>query len=247
MEKILLFDIETMANKAYVWGKYDQNVISFDAHWYLLTFAYKWLGEKRVHAYALPDFKTFKKDKTNDRELVVKLWELFNEAQVVIAHNGDAFDIKKAQALFVKHKLTPPKPFKSIDTKKVAKRYFRFDSNKLDDLGEYLGLGRKIETGGFDLWLDCAVNNVSSAWKKMVDYNKQDVALLEDVYLTLRPWMSDHPNHNVYNDTVDQCPTCGGELKEMGYLPTRTSKHQLFQCNECGAWSKKTLVSSIVR
>lgn len=114
--KVLLFDIETMANLVYVWGKYEQNVIAYERHWYMLTFAYKWLGDKKTYVKSLPDYSMYKKDKYNDIELIKDLWKLFDEADIIIAHNGNSFDIKKANARFIKHKLKPPSPYRSVDT-----------------------------------------------------------------------------------------------------------------------------------
>ncbi len=244
--KILLFDIETMANKAYVWGKYEQNVLSFDTHWYMLCFAYKWLDQKIPHIYALPDFKGYKRDKLNDKKLCIKLWELFNQADIIIGHNSDSFDIKRANARFAYHKLKPPKPYKSVDTLKIARKYFKFESNKLDDLGDHFNLGRKVTHTGWDLWLGCAVRDEKKSWDKMKEYNKQDIRLLEKVYLELRPWMDNHPNHNLYADLINVCPVCGGKLIRRGYRYTRVAKRQQFKCSKCGAWCSKP-VYSIVR
>lgn len=236
--KVLLYDIETMANLGYIWGKYEQNVIEFKEHWYMITFAYKWLGEKTTHVKSLPDFPIYKKDKQNDRQLVEALWKLFDEADVIIAHNGNSFDIKKTNARFIKHKLLPPTPYKTIDTKLVAKRYFNFTSNKLDDLGDYFEIGRKINTGGFELWLGC-VNNDKKSWDLMCKYNKQDVVLLEKVYQTMLPYITNHPNYNLLLDTTHSCPNCGEDkLQKRGTSITRVSKSQRYQCTGCGAWSQ---------
>jgi DNA polymerase elongation subunit (family B) len=236
--KILLFDIETSPNLAYVWGKYDQNVIRFEEEWQMLSFAYKWHGEKKTYAYSLADFPLYKKDKNNDRELVAKLHEILSQADVVVGHNSDDFDIRKANARFIAHGLKPPTPFKSVDTKKVAKRYFKFNSNSLSDLGQYLGLGDKLPTGGFDLWLGCMAGNKSS-WKKMVAYNKQDVVLLESVYNMFLPWITNHPNVNILNGQHMSCTNCGSKkLQKRGYGITSVSKHQRYQCSSCGKWSK---------
>lgn len=247
--RTLVFDIETMANLAYVWGKYEQNVISFEHDWYMLTFAYKWLGEKKIHVRALPDYKNYKKDKKDDKALCKELWDLFDEADVVIGHNGDAFDIKKAQARFVQHGFQPPAPFKTVDTLKVARKYFKFTSNKLDDLGDYLKVGRKVQTGGWELWKGCAIDDKKSSWNKMRRYNKQDIKLLEDVYMALRPWMVNHPNFNVVSGTKDNCPVCGvANLSKRGFYVTRTTRHQRFRCSGCGAWSSQPLSGrSVVR
>lgn len=227
-----------MANLSYVWGKYEQNVIAVERHWHMLTFAWKWMGEEKTHVLSLPDFPLYKKDKTNDKELVEALWKLFDEADVIIAHNGNSFDIKKVNARFLKHGLKPPTPYKTIDTKLVAKRYFLFDSNKLDDLGDYFGIGRKINTGGFSLWLDCEAGK-KDAWKLMCKYNKQDVVLLEKVYERMLPFMTDHPNYNLLLGTTHSCPNCGqNKLQSRGVAITRVSKCKRYQCIGCGAWSQ---------
>jgi len=234
--KALLIDLETAPNLGYCWQKWETDIISFKEDWYILSFAYKWLGEKETYVVSLPDFPLYKKDRSNDKELCKRLWELFDEAEIIIAHNGNSFDIKKSNARFIQHDLEPPTPYKTIDTKLEAKRYFRFDSNKLDDLGQYLNLGRKLMTGGFDLWLGCMAGK-KEAWKKMCDYNKQDVILLERVYLKLRGWMTSHPNLNIINGELSSCPNCGSnKLRKQGFSITRVSKRQRYQCQNCGSW-----------
>ncbi len=242
--KIAIIDIETAPSLGYVWGKWEQDVIDFEKSWYILSFAVRWLGEKTTRVYALNDFSLYKKDKENDLMLVKKLWEVFNEADVIIAHNGDKFDIKKSNARFLAHGITPPEPYKTIDTLKVAKKYFKLDSNRLDDLGQYLGVGRKAQTGGFKLWRDCMLGD-NSAWRKMKDYNKQDVNLLNDVYLKLRPWMTNHPNMNILNGTQKACPICThGKLTKRGFRITVLGKKQSYQCNGCGGWSVGKLIKT---
>lgn len=234
--KILLFDIETAPNLGYVWGKWEQDVIENEKDWYMLSFAYKWLDDKKVKAYSLPDFPAYKKDRENDKALVTKLWELFNEVDIIIAHNGDQFDIRKANARFMVHGLGAPSPYKTIDTKKVAKKYASFDSNKLDELGRYLGIGRKEQTGGFGLWKGCMSGDKKS-WNKMVSYNKQDVILLEKVYLKLRGWMTNHPNVNLFTEE-DGCPACGSDhVQKRGFSIAGNKTRQRFQCQDCGKWS----------
>lgn len=230
--KILLLDIERSPNLGYIWGKYEQNVLAFKKEGYLLSFAYKWLDKKLTHAHALPDYPLYKKDRENDRELAWELWKVLEEADIVVAHNGDNFDIKIANALFVGHGFVPPSPFRTVDTLKVARRYFKFNSNKLDDLGAYLGLGEKTETGGFKLWSECMAGD-KKAWRLMVKYNKQDITLLEGVYYRLLPWMT-HPNL-LGNDA---CPNCGSHrVQKRGIHRTISCAKQKYQCQECGKWS----------
>lgn len=236
--RILLFDIETAPNVSYTWGKYDQNVIEFKQEWYIMSFAYKWLDEDKVVCHALPEYKSYKKDREDDKELVKELHKLFNEADMVIAHNGDEFDIKKANARFIYHGLNPPAPYKTVDTKKIAKNNFKFNSNSLTDLGQHLGLGEKLPTGGFSLWKGCMSGDKKS-WDTMIKYNKQDVKLLEQVYLKLRPWHKTHPNLGHFAEEKHSCPKCGStHLQSRGLSKTLSSIYRRFQCQGCGAWSR---------
>jgi len=239
--KILLYDIETSPITSYTWGIWEQNVVGVKEDWYMMTFAYKWLGDKTVKARSLPDYKLYNKKPKDDKELIKELWKLFNEADIIIGHNGDKFDIKKTNARFLAHGLTPPSSYRTIDTVKVARKYFAMNSNKLNDIGKYLGLGEKEDTGGFKLWVDCMAGDML-AWKRMVKYNKRDVELLESIYLTLRPWIKGHPNLNVVEEG---CPSCGADtLQKRGFGYTQTGTHQRFQCTTCAAWSKGPNVSA---
>lgn len=236
MVNILYFDIESAPNLGYTWGKYEQNVLSYEREGYMLCFAYAW-NDGKVKVVSLPDFGSFKKDQTNDYELVKALWELLNKADIVIAHNAKQFDIKYTNGRFLKHDLPSPDNYQVVDTLLVARNKFKLNSNKLDDLGKLLNLGGKKDTGGFELWLGCMANNEHS-WSKMKKYNKHDVVLLRDVYKKLRGWMSKHPNMNVIDQTADvaKCSVCQSEhLVKKGFEPLGNQSRQRWKCRACGA------------
>lgn len=229
--RVLFYDIETAPNLSYTWGKYDQNVIAFKQEWEMLSFAYKWKGESKVHVVGRDDFT----DKT-DKSLVKALWALLNEADATVAHNGDQFDDKKSRAKFIEHDLPPPAPYKTIDTKKIAKNNFQFNSNSLNDLGKTLKLGKKIETGGFELWLKCMAGD-PAAWRKMKRYNKQDVILLEKVYNKLKIWDARHLHLSAMEGKPEGCPVCGSNhVQSRGLSYTRATQRRKFQCMDCNHW-----------
>lgn len=240
--RILLFDIENAPNTAYIWSLY-QEVLSesmLDSAWYILCWSAKWLGESKIYSSALIDFpQAFKKNPENDKLVLQKLWTLLDEADIVIAHNGKAFDVRKVNARFVMNGMLPPSPYKVVDTLLAARQYFFFTSNKLDDLGKYLKVGEKVDTGGFKLWKQCMMGN-KTAWKKMVKYCKNDITLLEKVYLKLRPFIQNHPNLTVYDENDShQCPKCNSDnLKKEGFFYTDVCKYQRYSCKDCGGWSR---------
>jgi hypothetical protein len=229
--RTLIYDIETSPNLAYIWAKWQQNAIAFEQEWQILSVAWKWLGEKG------PIQACWMEGDDSDERVVEQLHNLFDEADIVVAHNGDKFDQKKSRARMAYHHMLPPSPFKSVDTLAVAKRHFAFTSNRLDDLCKYLDIGGKIETGGFDTWWGC-LRDDPKAWAKLVRYNKHDVVILERLYLELLPWMDRHPNVALYTDTPDTCPKCGvvGQMIRRGWHHYTVTKRPRFQCKACGGY-----------
>lgn len=194
-----------------------------------MTFAYKWQG-KPVHAYALPDFPGYTSRPMNDKALVTKLHGILSDADVIVAHNGNRFDIRKSNARFLYYNLPPIPPTKYIDTLLLAKKYFMFNSNKLDDVCQYLGIGMKTHTGGFPLWQGC-MEGKKSAWDTMVRYNKNDVVILEKLYDKLLPWTQ------TIITSKNICTQCKGtHFNKHGFYFTNGNKFHRLQCQDCGTW-----------
>lgn len=231
-----MYDLETFANKAFVWGKYEQDVIAYIQEGYMLSWSAKWLDGKQI-TKGLCDYKGYKPNSNDDKALVSELHDLISQADIVIAHNGDRFDVKKMNTRFIYHKLQPPEPYRTVDTLKIARNKFAFNSNKLDDLGHFLEVGRKLKHPGFDLWLGCEKGDPKS-WDLMKKYNKQDVLLLEKIYLKLLPWITNHPNITVLQETKG-CPNCGSDnLQKRGLGFSNKTKIQRYQCFSCGSWTQ---------
>ena len=154
-----------------------------------------------------------------------------------------AFDIPKINARMIDWGIPMYSPFQQIDAMQIAKKQFRFTSNKLQYVANMLGVGRKMETGGFQLWADC-MDGKADAWAMMLDYNMQDVVITEDTYLELRPWSRSHPNHSLYiTDGVENrelmCNKCGSEdLIRYGYAYTNLGKFQEYHCKSCGCYPR---------
>lgn len=236
--KILIFDIETAPIKAYIWKlwKTDVHPEQIINDWFCMAWSAKWLYSK----YTLGEVLTSEEIKNeDDSRIMTNLWNLINEADIVVSHNGNKFDIPRINSRFILNGLTPTKPYFSIDTCQVARRQFGFSSNKLDALATYFNMPHKMETT-FDLWKRC-LDGDSEALQYMLDYNKKDVVILEELYLKLRPWIKNHPNIGNLGGIKNVCATCGSEnITEIPdkFYYTSVGTYQLFRCNECDAISR---------
>lgn len=239
---VLFYDIETAPALAWMWGAYQQNIIAIEQDWYMLSFAYKWQGGDKVRFVGLNEAPEFRPDSANDEWLVRHLHQAFDAADLIVAHNGDKFDKRKANARFLYHGMAPPSPYQTVDTAKVARRYFANYKNNLDDLGRLLELGKKLPNEGFHLWRSCMAGD-QDAWDRMRAYNLQDVALLERLYDRLLPWLGTPGtagglNRNHFADEA-VCPKCGSyELTKRGTHRTAASEFQTYQCKTCGGYSR---------
>lgn len=241
--KILLLDIETYPHKVYSWGLFKQNIAinqiveaGETACW-----AAKWYGEGEVLFRA----------EWNDKDMVGKVWDLLDQADAVVHYNGTSFDMPTLNWEFAKQQGTPPSPYKEIDLLRTVKQNFRPASKKLDFIAQQLDIGSKLEHRGMDLWHGCMEGD-KECQTEMEMYNIQDVMLLEELYNILLPWIRNHPNRNLYDDTGgrDVCPTCGDtHIQYRGYHYTGVSKFRRFQCQGCGKWgrSKKSVDVSNLR
>ena len=231
--KILLLDIESSPNTAHVWGLWQQNVSinQLMESSYVLCYAAKWLGDEEVTFDSVHQSKP--------KTMLKGIHGLLNDADAVVHYNGTKFDIPTLNKEFLLHSFNPPSPYKQIDLLRVVRSNFRFPSNKLDYVAQRLNLGKKHEHEGHELWVKC-MNGDKDAWKRMEQYNIQDVVLLESLYNALRPWIKSHPNHNLFADD-HVCPNCAStRLQKRGTAISSTGTYQHYQCLACGTWSQST-------
>lgn len=235
--KILIGDIETSPNMAYVWRFWKENISPKQVleHSHIMSYAAKWLHSKEI---IYEDNQT-----DNDYKIVSSLCNLLDEADIFVAHFGSKFDLPKIKARALVHGIKPPSPVKIIDTKVVASKEFNFPSNSLEYLSEVLGCSVKKKSHakfpGFVLWTECLKGN-QEAWKEMKEYNIDDVLSLEEIYLKMRPWISNHPNVALFEESdVPKCPKCGStHMHKRGKAFLQTGLYSRYQCQSCGGWSR---------
>lgn len=234
--KVLIVDIETAPILGYVWDIWDQNIAlnQIKSDWHILSWSAKWLGDKKIMYMD----QRHKKNIEDDKTIVKGIWNLLDEADIVIGQNSKKFDIKKLNTRFVLHGLQPPSSFKQIDTLVLAKKYFAFTSNKLEYMSDklckkYKKLKHK-EFPGFELWKECLARNVK-AWDEMKRYNIHDVLSTEELYNVFKSW-DNTINFNLYTDSLETVCKCGSkDFSKNGFAYTSIGKFQRYKCDECGS------------
>lgn len=194
----------------------------------IICVAWKWQGEREVHSLNW-------KKRGDDKQLLKEFIPIVESADEVVAHNGDKFDVPWLKARAAYHRIPITPYIKTVDTKAQSARNFYFNSNRLDYLGQFLGVGRKIETD-FDLWKDVMAGD-ERALARMIRYNKQDVRLLEQVFLALEDYNKHKTHVGVLKggDRTD-CPRCASSRsRKRGTSVTAAGfRKQEWGCTDCG-------------
>lgn len=257
--RILLYDIETGKGYAkvpfYQLKQYSQyiNPDYVERSVWMVCAAWKWLGQPYVASTSvLNDPERFKNCYWDDYHVVKTLHDLISECDILVAHNGDNFDWKMFRGRCLFHGLIPPPVPLMIDTLKIARKEFKFDSNALRFLAKHLNVTDKAESPDWD----GVYNGDPEAIKYCEEYNRQDIRTLEGVYLKLRPYATNHANLNAILTGVHHhtCPKCSHwDQEARGYRYTKAGKYQQYRCRVqtggCGGWSqnKKNLKEVTIR
>lgn len=234
--KVLIFDIETSPIVAHVWGLRDQNISlnQIVKDWEVLAWAAKWLESDLVIYHD-------KRADKDDKRILKILWNFLNEADIVITQNGQNFDSRKVNARFIEYGMKPPKPYRHLDTYKIAKAAAEFTSHKLEYLTEklctkYKKLSHK-KFPGMGLWNECLKGN-KQAWEEMKTYNIHDVLSTEELYMKLRGWTP----ATAPSVSLTGCVSCGEVmLEKRGIDRTLKTAYQRLHCTNCGKWQRQKI------
>lgn len=246
MPKILYLDIETAPTLGYVWRLWKENigVKQIKDHMRVMSFSAIWNDDD--------DSKVmyFEERGKSDKRLIKEFLKLADQADVIIGHNVQNFDCATMNGRAMVLGLKPPSPYKIVDTYQVAKKEFRIEANSLEYLSEVLGIKNKKlahkKFPGFELWRECLAQN-DEAWEEMQTYNVVDTLAVREVYKIMRPWIRNHANMAVFEESDGLvCPKCGGHHmkrvqdrdKNGRFTYTNVGKYPLFQCQDCGGYAR---------
>lgn len=231
--KIVSFDLEVAPAMGWFYPPlYETRILKVKERQKLMSFAWQEVGEEKIDALNLSHMKGYNKNPFDDKLLTQELHKVMSEADILLGQNSDNFDIKMANYFFIMNGLEAIPPTKSIDTKKIAKRYFRFMSNSLDNLSEELGYEGKTEITYKDLWVPAFLGQSEDAWKLMDEYCKNDVQQTTNIYLKMRGFMRTHPSLSRISGEYDACPVCGSlDFRVKAYRTSNTARYRQYFCN----------------
>lgn len=207
-DRVLVYDIETSRVTAKLWSTGKQYVShgSLKSETTIISIAWKWIGEDKVHHVVW--------DKNHDdKALLQKFLPEFNKAAIVCGQNSKSFDNKIVASRAAKHRLFINNFITNVDIYRLAKSVFRLPSYSMAYMAKYFGLTLKQSHEGIYMWdmiEDGTPKEQKEYLKKMVDYNVGDIVTTEELYMTLRPYFK-HATHLGVKDGLPKwhCPNSG--------------------------------------
>lgn len=221
--KICFFDLET--------SNLNANVGT------ILTAGWKFLDSKKVHCVSVDQFNSFKRDPTNDKEVAKAVANALMESDIICGWYSARFDFPYLQSRLLFHGLKPLPKMPHIDLWRTAKYELKLTSNRLASVSDFLDLDDKTPIK-FREWLKAMSGNKKSI-RYIREHNIQDILVLEQAYLKMRPLIQQHPNVNIITEKLKSCPVCSSNrLQSRGYSISRVNKTPRYHCQDCGSWSK---------
>lgn len=213
----------------------------------MLCFGYKYLGDPKTHVISVTDFKKpFLHKHHNDYHVVEAAKRVLEQAGAWCTWYGSRFDVPFVQTRLLKHGLTPlPSPFPHIDGWRIARDKLKLSSNRLASVSDFLGLEDKTPLNG-EIWNNASAGD-PKAIKYVVEHCRQDVVVLEQAYLKLRPLITSHPVlRKLDTDSQNPCAVCGEENTKIkrGKRVAVNKVYQQYQCRGCGHWSSTRLLAA---
>lgn len=237
--KVLYFDIENTPIVARTWSLYQDSIDPKEI--VSPSTMISWAAQER-----LPDGRTRpvvsdvvtpeEASARDDSRIVESLANKVRSADIVIGHNIDRHDLPILRKRLLVHDLEPlPAGLRSIDTLKLARRDFKFESNSLGYIASTL-LGETKGSTNAELWRRCDAGD-PVALRSMDRYCRRDVRIGLRVFEAMLPHLS-RIQRLLVPDTSSggehRCPYCEAEeRRRFGWYHTATSSYQRYQCLGC--------------
>ena len=195
--------------------------------------AWRWYGKNTVHFAAEWEIGGYD-------GFMRAVWDVFDTADLVIGHNMTGFDSKHLLGGWAEMGLPAPAPYKIIDTLKIARSVFAYESRTLDALNKRLGVDAK--TDKYDVaTARAAVDGDKPAQAKLTEYNRGDIIASEALFDRLRPYATGIPHLGMWSDDELACPSCGHTMTATGRtVHANVQRYEHLACPNCGNHARGT-------
>lgn len=231
----LFYDIEVSPNKGSFWQpgyklNIDYRAIREERAVICIGYMWEWDSNATVISW----------DRNQcDKKILKEFSRVIRGADECVGHNIDRFDLPWIRTRAMFHRIDPIPPAKTADTLQWARKYFKFNSNRLDYLARFLGIGCKIRTEN-DLWDAVCWDDDRAALGRMEKYCAHDVELTPQVYKILAEYGCPPKTHvGVLNGGEKwSCPKCGSyKVGPFQRCVTAAGSEQMkMQCKKCGGY-----------
>ena len=168
------------------------------------------------------------------------VWEVFDRADLIIGHNADRFDARHLMGGWAEMGLPAPSPYKVVDTLKIARGTFAYESNTLDALNKRLGIDAKTDKYNAQIAKD-AVNGDIPSQRILEEYNRGDIVASEALFDRLRPYARNIPHLGMWTDDALACPSCGHTMTATGKtVHANVQRYEHLTCPNCGSHARGT-------
>lgn len=191
--KILYFDIESALMTVSTFSLHVRNEYipssAIIENSFVICWSACWVDKEAPWQYIISDcVRQADALANNDRVILPELWSLMDQADYIVGHNSNKFDIKKINHRFLMNGLSAPYQAKQLDTLTLARKFFGADGNTLDDWSKRLGYAGKHDMERDD-WEKIRSFGDPVSLLKMEMYNRQDVRAGVNVFVDFWNWI----------------------------------------------------------
>lgn len=203
----------------------------------LFCMCWKVLGEKKVHTITVWDHPG--KSALDDGPLCREIKQILETADMWVTYNGTKFDIPFLQTRLLANNVPVLAPRAHKDLYYTAKFKLKLARNSLLSVQNFLQLSNKKTPVDLRQWLK-ALTGGKKAQDEIILHCQNDVLVLEECYLKLRPLMLSHPRLHAY----EACNKCGGELtKNKIYWTANKYPKITLKCRDCMGYETRPLTA----
>lgn len=140
-----------------------------------------------IRADSFPAWQSGKR--SDDRDVVEAILKCLEAADIIYAYNGTGFDFPFLRTRALIHGLPPVEPRKIVDPVMLARKVFRFRSNRLDSVARDLGCPYEKTDVDKQVWARAMLDGDKECMDQIVHHCELDIKVLAWVAKKVSPYV----------------------------------------------------------